>query len=75
LIGAGHHPATPLEAWRGTVLALRARTIGEGAALTVEDDSRGTPRFRHWRGGAASPVRQNGVPAIGVPPSLPEAVS
>jgi hypothetical protein len=71
LVDAGHDPATRLEAYRDTVLALRVRTIGEGAALTVEDDSRGTPRFRLWRGGAASPVRQTGVRATRVPlPSL-----
>ena len=33
LVEAGHDPATPLEAWRGDVLALRIRSIGEGARL------------------------------------------
>lgn len=35
LIKAGHDPAKPLEAWRGDTLALRVRTIGEGARLRV----------------------------------------
>jgi hypothetical protein len=65
LIEAGHDPATPLEAWRGTTLCLRVRSIGEGAHLTVEDDRRGRPRLRRWRNrgqgrGAAPPVRQIG---------------
>ena len=60
LIAAGLDPDQALEIYRGAVLALRVRSIGEGARLTVEDDSRGTPLFRPWRGGAASLVRQNG---------------
>src|SRR6516162_10609725 len=62
LVEAGHDPATPLEAWRGSTLCLRVRSIGEGARLTVEDDRRGRPRLRRWRNrgqgyGAAPPVR------------------
>jgi hypothetical protein len=34
LIDAGCDPATPLEAWRGSTLALRIRSIGEAGALT-----------------------------------------
>jgi hypothetical protein len=34
LIEAGHDPAIPLEAYRGAMLCLRVRSIGEGAALT-----------------------------------------
>jgi hypothetical protein len=34
LIEAGNDLATPLEAWRGDVLCLRIRSIGEGARLT-----------------------------------------
>jgi hypothetical protein len=49
LVEAGHDPATPLRAYRGDVVALKIRTIGEGAKLTVEDDSRGKPIFRRWR--------------------------
>ena len=49
LVEAGHDPGTPLEAWRGTTLCLRVRSIGEGAQFTVEDDRRGRPRLRRWR--------------------------
>ena len=35
LLEAGHDPATQLEAWRGDVLCLRIRSIGEGAALRI----------------------------------------
>jgi hypothetical protein len=62
LIEAGHDPATPLEVWRGGLLALRVRSIGEGAQLAVEDDRHGRPRFRRWRHrrcGAGSPVAQS----------------
>jgi hypothetical protein len=46
LIGAGHDPATPLEAYRGSTPCLRVRSIGEGAKLTVsEATSDGKPRF------------------------------
>jgi hypothetical protein len=49
--------------WRGDVLCLRIRSIGEAAQLTVEDDRHGRPRLRRWRNrargcGAAPPVRQ-----------------
>jgi hypothetical protein len=46
LIEAGHNPAAPLEARRGSTLCLRVRSIGEGARLTVrEGASNGRPRF------------------------------
>jgi len=47
LIEARHDPETPLEAWRGDVLALRVRSIGDGAALTV-DEHNGT-RLAKWK--------------------------
>jgi hypothetical protein len=46
LIEAGHDPALPLEAYRGTTLCLRVRSIGEGAKLTVYEGTRGRPRFK-----------------------------
>ncbi len=49
LVVAGHHPATQLEVFRGDVLALRVRSIGEAAGLVVEDDRHGRPRLRRWR--------------------------
>ena len=48
LIEAAHNPDLPLEVYRGTTLCLRVRSIAEGAALSVEDDENGRPRFvRH----------------------------
>jgi hypothetical protein len=73
LLAAGIDPDTAMEVYRGATLALRVRTIGEGAQLTVKDDNRGVPRFIAYRpgpderaGGAcgdASPVRQSMVAA------------
>lgn len=63
LIDAGHNPATPLEVFRGDMLCLTVRAIGEAARLAVEDDRYGRPRFRRWRGrryGAGSPIAQKG---------------
>ena len=65
LIAAGLDPDQALEVYRSGMMALRVRSLAAGAALTVEDDSRGTPRFRPWRGGRASPVRQTKLPATG----------
>jgi hypothetical protein len=45
LIEAGHDPNEPMEVYRGTTLALRVRSIGEAAKLTVEETKTG-PRFR-----------------------------
>jgi hypothetical protein len=59
LIEAGYDPATPLHAYRGDVLALRVRSIGEGAKLTVTDSRCGTPVLRPWRdqqAGSANPT-------------------
>jgi hypothetical protein len=33
----------------GDTVALKIRSIREGAAYTVEDNRRGTPSFRRWR--------------------------
>src|SRR5262245_15853776 len=49
LVRAGHDAATPLEAYRGEVLCLRVRSIGEGAGLAVIETD-GTPRFVQYRG-------------------------
>jgi hypothetical protein len=45
LIGAGFNPSRPLHVYRGNVLALKVRSIGEGARLTVTD-AHGRPRLR-----------------------------
>jgi len=50
LLEAGHEGATPLEAYRGSTLCLRVRTIGAGANLTVSEATRdGKPRFATFR--------------------------
>ena len=64
LVTAGHDPNRPLHAYRGDVLCLRVRSIGEGARLTIEDDRHGRPRLRRRRNraggcGARPLVRQN----------------
>ena len=52
LIEAGHDLDTPLEAYRGTRLCLKVRSIGEGARLTVKETTRdGKPRFVTYRPG------------------------
>jgi hypothetical protein len=60
LIRAGYDPTRVLEAYRGDILCLRVRSIGEGARLTIEDNKQGTPALRRWRGprrvGSASPI-------------------
>jgi hypothetical protein len=66
LLAAGVDPACPLWAYRGAILCLKVRSLGEGAELAVEDGRHGTPRFRRWRKrdegyGAGSPIRQIGV--------------
>jgi hypothetical protein len=47
LIEAGYDPDRPLHAYRGDVLCLKVRSIGEGAKLTV-DESR-PPRLVCWK--------------------------
>ena len=37
LIGAGYDPCRPLHCYRGSMLALKVRTIGEGAKLGMSD--------------------------------------
>lgn len=71
LVAAGHHPATPLQAWRGPMLCLAIKTIGEAADFEV--NAHGTDFIRHRERRPASPVRQTGVPASAVPPSLAAA--
>jgi hypothetical protein len=50
LLDAGFDPDRPLDAYRANVLAIRVRSIGAGAALTVEENKRGTKfaTFRPW---------------------------
>jgi hypothetical protein len=41
----GPDPSTRLEIYRGAILALTVRSIGEGSQLTVKSASNGTPVF------------------------------
>jgi hypothetical protein len=41
LLAAGHDPATRLDVYRGDVLCLRVRSIGEGAALEINTKGTG----------------------------------
>jgi hypothetical protein len=56
VIEAGHDPAIPLDVYRGDILCLRIRSIGEGARLEVSGHGRGFRRAHD--GGRASLVRQ-----------------
>jgi hypothetical protein len=38
LVEAGYDPTTPLEAYRGDMLCLRVRSIGEAADLRISHD-------------------------------------
>jgi hypothetical protein len=57
LITAGHDPASRLDAYRGDVLCLRVRSIGQGARLRVATHGRGFERLPECT--AASPMRQS----------------
>jgi hypothetical protein len=49
LVSDGVDSSTKLEVYRGTVLALTIRTIGEGAKLTVKENGCGTSVFAEYR--------------------------
>ena len=51
LVLAGHDPRRPLHAYRGNVLALRVRSIGEEAQLAIAGDGVG---FRRRKGAGCS---------------------
>jgi hypothetical protein len=68
LIGAGHDSDSPLEAYRGSTLCLRVRSIGEGAALTVKDGRDGKPRFARFH-----PFPDGDESYPGRPPVAPNA--
>jgi hypothetical protein len=78
LLAAGLDPDRALEVYRGAVLALRVRSIGDAAKLTVKDDNRGVPRLVSYRPGpdgraavacgVASPTRQTAVATVGSAP-------
>jgi hypothetical protein len=65
LIEAGHNPDTPLEAYRGTKLCLKMRSIGECARLTVKETTRdGRPRFVTYRPGPDGAGSVRGQPYV-----------
>jgi hypothetical protein len=71
LIEAGFNPGQPVEAYRGNVLALRARSLRMAATLTVEDGRDGRPRLRPYRPpsvGVAGQSAPNVPRAPGQPP-------
>ena len=79
LVAAGYDPALPLEVWRGPVLCLRVRSIGEAAQLRVATHGGGFERSRACAAGctAVSPIRKNAArlcPTPGRPKRTSEAV-
>lgn len=58
LLEAGHDPATRLDVYRGAVLALTVRSIGEAAQLEI--NSKGTDFVRHRDVRPALPMRKSG---------------
>ena len=68
LIEAGFDPDLPLRAYRGDVLCLTIRSIGEAARLIVKSAGNGVPIFAvntGHEGAAAPPVRQSGGGDVG----------
>jgi hypothetical protein len=57
LIEAGHDPDRPMQVWRGPVLCLHVRSIGEAANLEINGHGTGF-KVRH-KGDGAPPVRQS----------------
>ena len=49
LLAAGANPAAELVCYRNGTLALRIKSIGAGARLTVRETSKDGPRFATWR--------------------------
>ncbi|MPZ57500.1 MAG: hypothetical protein GEU91_13565 [Rhizobiales bacterium] len=68
LVAAGVDPATPLAAYRGDVLCLKVRSIGEGARLEPAGNGVG---FRVRKDvGTAPPMRSAGEPVSQSPGSV-----
>jgi hypothetical protein len=65
LVEAGHDPSLPMVVKRGDIVALRVRSIGEAAKLTVSDAT-GPPKFVRWQprpdfsASVSSPMRDFG---------------
>jgi hypothetical protein len=70
LLASGVDPNRPLHIYRGDVLALKVRTIGENAKLSVREDRAG-PRFVPWEPfprGVKPSARGNGKRGVGTAP-------
>ena len=61
LVAAGLDPDQALEVYRNGILALRIRSIGEGARLDVNSKSTGFVAYRGVR--TAPPIAPNDCPA------------
>jgi hypothetical protein len=70
LLGAGYDPSRPLHAFRGTTLALRVSSIGEGARLTVRDNRHGSPVFVRRQDRASGDVAAPPIAPIELPTGL-----
>jgi hypothetical protein len=75
LVAAGHDPATPLEAYRGSTLCLIVRSIGEAADLEVSAKGIGFIKRHRRRCGEASysDLNSAGVPDPGVASKIDSA--
>jgi hypothetical protein len=49
LLAAGLDPDAALHVFRGATLALKVRSIREGAVLTVSEETNRSPRFKPWK--------------------------
>jgi hypothetical protein len=56
LLQAGVNPDSALAVYRKGVLALRVRSISEGAPLTVKEPDHGRAQFATWKPFPSSPV-------------------
>jgi hypothetical protein len=65
LLAAGYDPATLLLAYRGDMLCLIVRSIGEAAGLEINGDGTGFRRCR--KPDAASPIAQKRAAYAEVP--------
>jgi hypothetical protein len=70
LIELGVDPQTPLHVYRGSVLALVIRAIGEGAELRAATNHQGTPVFQKRTPGPPGPAAA--PPIAPIASTLPE---
>jgi hypothetical protein len=68
LVSAGYDPRRPLHAYRGNVLALRVRSIGEGAQLAIAGDGVGFRRRKELTAASRSDFANPAVPEQALPP-------